>query len=319
MLGNKLNGIKTSPADIGKAYRIDDAKGRYVVFVKNTFPRDVTLDGLKIVLDCANGAAYNVAPWVFQELGADVAKIGITPDGKNINAGCGSLQPEVIKEKVLETGADLGIALDGDADRVIFCDEKGEEVDGDKIMAICAEDMIKKGKLQKNTLVTTVMSNMALEVFIRNLEGEFIRTPVGDRYVVEEMRSGGYNFGGEKSGHLIFLDHATTGDGTLAALQVLSIMKLKGKKLSELAKIVELFPQVLLNVRVREKKPIEEMPRVQDIIALCEKKMMGRGRVMFRYSGTEPLARIMVEGEDEKKVEEIAKYIAFEVEREIGL
>ncbi|MEE8299571.1 MAG: phosphoglucosamine mutase, partial [Thermodesulfobacteriota bacterium] len=211
--------IRSSPDEIGKAFRIDDAPGRYVVFAKNSFPADLTLEGIKLVLDCANGAAYKVAPLIFQELGAQLLTIGVNPNGKNINTDCGSLNPELLREKVLESGADLGIALDGDADRVIFCDEKGNIIDGDKIIAICAQEMIEKGKLKGNAIITTLMSNMALERFIRDQGAEFIRTQVGDRYVVEEMRARNSNLGGEKSGHIIFLDHTTTGDGTLAALQ----------------------------------------------------------------------------------------------------
>jgi phosphoglucosamine mutase len=237
--------MNSPPDEIGKAFRIDDAPGRYVVFAKNSFPNNLTLEGIKIVLDCANGAAYKVAPLIFKELGAEVITIGVNPNGKNINTDCGSLNPALLREKVLETGADLGIALDGDADRVIFCDEKGELVDGDKIIAICAREMIEKGTLKGNAVITTLMSNMALEIYIKDQGIEFIRTQVGDRYVVEEMRARKANLGGEQSGHIIFLDHTTTGDGTLAALQVLGIMKTKEKSLSELATIIDLYPQVL--------------------------------------------------------------------------
>ncbi|MER3445650.1 MAG: phosphoglucosamine mutase [Candidatus Dadabacteria bacterium] len=313
-----INRMGVSPKDIGKASRLDDARGRYVVFLKNAFPKDLTLEGFRVVLDCANGAAYRVSPIVFEELGADLISIGVKPDGKNINTDCGSLNPDLLRQKVKETSADLGIALDGDADRVIFCDENGDIVDGDKIMAICAEEMIKSGRLLKNTVVSTVMSNMSLEAFIRDSGGELIRTAVGDRYVVEEMRVRGCNFGGEKSGHIIFLDYTTTGDGTLAALQVLAIMKRKEKRLSELAKIIDLFPQILLNVRVREKKPFESIKGLSDLIVTSERDLKNRGRINLRYSGTEPLARIMVEGEDESLITEIAQEIASLIERDIG-
>jgi phosphoglucosamine mutase len=311
--------IKSSPDEIGKAFRIDDAPGRYVVFAKNSFPADLTLDGIKLVLDCANGAAYKVAPLIFQELGAQLLTIGVNPNGKNINTDCGSLNPELLREKVLESGADLGIALDGDADRVIFCDEKGNIIDGDKIIAICAREMIEKGKLKGNAIITTLMSNMALERFIRDQGAEFIRTQVGDRYVVEEMRARNSNLGGEKSGHIIFLDHTTTGDGTLAALQILGIMKTKEKSLSELATIIDLYPQVLLNVRVKEKKDLNNIPELSKQIKKNEDRLNGKGRINIRFSGTESISRVMVEGEDESLINEIAQELAQTIEKELGV
>jgi phosphoglucosamine mutase len=318
ILSKRVDNLSVPSGEIGKVSRIDDAAGRYVVFVKNTFPRDLTLEGIKLVLDCANGAAYKVSPIVFQELGAEVITIGVNPNGRNINTECGALNPGLLKKRVLETGADVGIALDGDADRIILCDETGEEVDGDKIMAICADEMIESGRLLKNTLVATVMSNMALEMFIQGKGGRLLRTPVGDRYVVEEMRKRGCNFGGEKSGHIVFIDHTTTGDGTLAALQVLAIMKRKEKRLSELAKIIDLFPQILLNVKVREKKPFKGIPKLADVVSISEKRLKGLGRINLRYSGTEPLARIMVEGENESLIKEIAEEIASVIKKDIG-
>ena len=311
--------IRSSPDEIGKAFRIDDAPGRYVVFAKNSFPADLTLEGIKLVLDCANGAAYKVAPLIFQELGAQMLTIGVNPNGKNINTDCGSLNPELLREKVLESGADLGIALDGDADRVIFCDEKGNIIDGDKIIAICAQEMIEKGKLKGNAIITTLMSNMALERFIRDQGAEFIRTQVGDRYVVEEMRARNSNLGGEKSGHIIFLDHTTTGDGTLAALQVIGIMKAKEKSLSELATIIDLYPQVLLNVRVEEKKDLNKIPELSKQIKKNEDRLNGKGRINIRFSGTEPISRVMVEGEDESLINEIAQELAQTIEKELGV
>ncbi|MCZ6864206.1 MAG: phosphoglucosamine mutase [Candidatus Dadabacteria bacterium] len=311
--------IRSSPDEIGKAFRIDDAPGRYVVFAKNSFPADLTLEGIKLVLDCANGAAYKVAPLIFQELGAQLLTIGVNPNGKNINTDCGSLNPELLREKVLESGADLGIALDGDADRVIFCDEKGNIIDGDKIIAICAQEMIEKGKLKGNAIITTLMSNMALERFIRDQGAEFIRTQVGDRYVVEEMRARNSNLGGEKSGHIIFLDHTTTGDGTLAALQVLGIMKAKEKSLSELATIIDLYPQVLLNVRVEEKKDLNKIPELRKQIKKNEDRLNGKGRINIRFSGTESISRVMVEGEDESLINEIAQELAQTIEKELGV
>ncbi|MFQ5786823.1 MAG: phosphoglucosamine mutase [Thermodesulfobacteriota bacterium] len=313
-----ISDLGVSGEEIGKAFRVDDAPGRYVVFVKNTFIKDMTLDGLKIVLDCANGACYKVSPLVFQELEAQVLTIGVDPNGRNINTNCGSLNPDLLKQKVMETSANLGIALDGDADRVVFCDENGEIVDGDSIIAILANEMITDGTLSNKTVVATIMSNMALEKFINNKGYEFVRTPVGDRYVVEEMRKRGCNFGGEKSGHLIFLDHSTTGDGTLAALQILSIMKRNDKRLSELTKIIDLFPQLLVNVKVREKKPFEKIQGIEKILDSRKKDLNGRVRINIRYSGTEPLARIMVEGEDELLIKEIAEEIAFQIKQDIG-
>ncbi len=311
--------MNSPPEEIGKAFRIDDAPGRYVVFAKNSFPNDLTLEGIKIVLDCANGAAYKVAPLIFKELGAEVITIGVNPNGKNINTDCGSLNPALLKQKVLETGADLGIALDGDADRVIFCDEKGELVDGDKIIAICAREMIEKGTLKGNAVITTLMSNMALEIYIKDQGVEFVRTQVGDRYVVEEMRARKANLGGEQSGHIIFLDHTTTGDGTLAALQVLGIMRTKEKSLSELATIIDLYPQVLLNVRVDKKKEISDIPELEKQIKINESKLNGKGRINIRHSGTEPISRIMVEGEDDTLINEIASELAHTIEKELGV
>ncbi|OGE18401.1 MAG: phosphoglucosamine mutase [Candidatus Dadabacteria bacterium RIFCSPHIGHO2_12_FULL_53_21] len=307
-----------TPDDIGKAHRIEDAPGRYVVFAKNSFPGDMTLEGIKIVLDCANGAAYKVSPIILEELGADVVTIGVNPDGRNINTECGSLNPELLRNKVLETGADLGIALDGDADRVIFCDEKGEIVDGDKIIAICADEMIKSGKLRGNAVVTTLMSNMALENFIRGKGMDFFRTEVGDRYVVEAMRARGCNLGGEQSGHIIFLDHTTTGDGTLAALQVLAIMKREGKKLSELSKIIDLYPQLLLNVKIRKKKELSKIKGLSELLDRNETRLRGKGRINIRYSGTEQISRVMVEGEDVSLINEIANELADAIQKDIG-
>ncbi|MEQ9618646.1 MAG: phosphoglucosamine mutase [Deltaproteobacteria bacterium] len=312
------NHFKASPDDIGKAFRIDDAPGRYVVFAKNSFPDTLSLEGIKIVLDCANGAAYKVSPTIFQELGADVTSIGVHPDGKNINTDCGSLKPELLRKKVIEMGADLGIALDGDADRVIFCDENGDIVDGDKIIAICADEMINNGKLRGKAVITTLMSNMALENFIRGKGIDFIRTEVGDRYVVEAMRQMNCNLGGEQSGHIIFLDHTTTGDGTLAALQVLAIMRKKEKKLSDLAKIIELYPQLLVNVRIRQRKDLKEIRGLPELMTLNEERLNGKGRINIRYSGTEPISRVMVEGENPALIKEIATELADTIERDIG-
>ncbi len=306
----EIDSLRPIAEKVGKAYRIDDAVGRYVVFLKNSFPRELDLMGLKIVLDCANGAAYKAAPAVLSELGAEVVLLGASPNGTNINAGCGSLHPEVISAAVREHQADLGMALDGDADRVIFVDETGREIDGDYIMAICASDLLKKGKLARNTLVATVMSNMGLDIAIRNAGGRIVKTAVGDRYVVEEMRRSGYNVGGEQSGHMVFLDHNTTGDGMISALQLLAIMQSTGKPLSELASIMTALPQVLVNVRVDKKRPVTEVPEVARCIAAAEQKLADTGRVLIRYSGTEPLMRIMLEGQDEGQIAALAQDIA---------
>ncbi len=294
-------------SEVGKAFRIEDSQGRYIVFAKQTFPADLTLDGLKIVLDCANGATYKVAPAVFEELGADVVKMGVEPNGININDRCGALYPEAMKELVLETGADMGIALDGDGDRLIVVDEKGVVVDGDHIMAICAKYMIENRILNYNTVVSTVMSNMGLEVALEAIGGRLVRTQVGDRYVVEAMRQKGYNFGGEQSGHLIFLDHITTGDGILAALQLLAVMQRTRRPLSELAGIMESFPQTLHNIRVSERKSVDQIEGLAEKQAQLEKELKGRGRILIRPSGTEPVIRVMVEGEDLDRIETMAQ------------
>ncbi|HEX9079440.1 MAG TPA: phosphoglucosamine mutase, partial [Desulfuromonadaceae bacterium] len=318
IFSKKIDSLRPIATEVGKAYRIEDAVGRYVVFLKSTFPKDLDLTGMRIVLDCANGAAYKVAPAVFEELGAEVIPLGVKPNGTNINAGCGSLHPEVISEAVREHRADIGIALDGDADRVIVCDEFGNEVDGDHIMAICATDMLRRRTLKKKTLVATVMSNMGLDIALRAAGGRIVKTAVGDRYVVEEMRRGGYNLGGEQSGHMIFLDYSTTGDGILSALQLLAIMRRQDKPLSELAEVMIPLPQVLVNVRVREKRDIMTIPEVAARISDVEAKLSNEGRVLIRYSGTEPLLRVMLEGRDSYEITTWANEIADLVKRHIG-
>ena len=310
IFSNNIDEIRPTAEKIGKAFRIDDALGRYVVFVKNSFPRNLTLDGINVVLDCANGAAYKAAPLVFEELGANVTSMGINPDGQNINHNCGSLFPEFMCEEVRIRGAHAGIALDGDADRVIFADEKGNEVNGDQIMGLIARDMMSRNELKKNTLVATVMSNMGLEVAVRDLGGQLVRTPVGDRNVVERMRRDGYNFGGEQSGHLIFLDQITSGDGILSALQVLRIMKESGKPLSELVSGVKLFPQVLTNVEVKSRRDLQEVPQIKQVMDHCQSRLKDRGRLLVRYSGTQLLCRVMAEGEDETEVKQVVEMVA---------
>ncbi len=317
IFSNEMRDLRPTANNVGKAYRIEDAIGRYIVFLKTTFPKEFTLDGLKIVLDCANGAAYKVGPIVFEELGAEVFPLSVEPNGENINASCGALYPEVMANRVKEVGADIGIALDGDGDRVIFADENGNIIDGDHIMAICAKKMIEEGKLSNNTVVATIMSSMGLEKTLKKFGAKLVRTSVGDRYVVERMVSGGYNLGGEKSGHLIFLDYTTTGDGIITALQVLSIMVKSQKGLSELISIYEDVPQVLINVRVKEKVDMDRLPSVKKAIEEAEDTLSGFGRVIVRYSGTEPLARVMVEGDDKNLIESLAKNIAKNIEKEL--
>ncbi len=306
IFSQKMAALRPVADEVGRARRIDDAKGRYIVFLKNTFPQKFTLDDFHIVLDCAHGATYGVAPHVFEELGAKVTTFGVNPDGTNINKDCGALHPEHMAEVVRQTGADIGLALDGDGDRLIVADEKGRIIDGDHVMAICAAELLKQRKLKKKTLVATVMSNMGLEVAMQQMGGRMVRTKVGDRYVVEEMRKNGYSFGGEQSGHLVFLDHITTGDGTLAALQLLAIMKKQRKPLSELASVMENFPQVLKNVSTSSQIDVNHIPDFAATVRGMEQKLGDTGRILVRPSGTESLIRVMVEGQDESMIEAMA-------------
>ncbi|HWO23085.1 MAG TPA: phosphoglucosamine mutase [Kofleriaceae bacterium] len=310
MGSSELDGMRAASGDVGYSRKIEDARGRYVVFCKATFPSELTLDGLRIVVDGAHGAAYRVGPAVFEELGAKVIAIHTKPDGKNINARAGALHPQTMCDTVRNHDAHIGIALDGDADRLVLCDEHGTVVDGDAVMALCATRMIKEERLIKQTLVTTVMSNLGLERAVREAGGRVVRTQVGDRYVVEEMRKNGYNLGGEQSGHLVFLDHATTGDGIVAALRVLAIMVREQRPLSELAQVMTRTPQVLINTAVERKVPLEELPDVQRAIADVERQLGEDGRVLVRYSGTESKARVMIEGLDEARIKGWAEEIA---------
>lgn len=312
-ISNKnINGDK-----IGKAFRIDDASKRYIEFAKST-TKD-SLKGFKIVLDCANGAAYHIAPDIFKKLGAEVIVLNNKPDGLNINLNCGALHPEVIKEKILEEKADIGIALDGDADRIIAVDEKGNIVDGDHIMAIFAIEMKNNNKLRENTVVATTMSNIGFEIAMKNNGIDLIRTDVGDRYVIEEMKTNNYNLGGEQSGHIIFFDYIPTGDGIITALQIMNIMKNTKKKLSELKECMTTFPQLIKNIEVKEKKPFEEMNSVIDSIKQAENHLKDNGRVIVRYSGTENKARVMIEGKDKTLIEKIADNIINEIKKEVGV
>jgi phosphoglucosamine mutase len=283
-------------ARVGRAERIDDAAGRYIVHAKATFPKDLSLEGLRIVVDAAHGAAYRVAPAVFEELGAKVIGLGNHPNGENINKNCGALYPQHVARQVRQRGASLGIALDGDADRAIFVDETGEVVDGDAILALCALQMLKTRTLAKRTVVATVMSNLGLERTLQAAGAKLERTAVGDRYVVERMRAGGYCFGGEQSGHLIFLEHATTGDGVVAALQVLAILVREGRPLSELARVMQPVPQLQQSVMFANRRPIAQLPLLSARLARVEKRLGKRGRVLVRWSGTEPKLRFMLEG-----------------------
>ncbi len=318
ILDGTIDRLRPVANEVGKAHRIDDAVGRYIVFLKNIFPGKLSLDGLRMVVDCANGATYKVAPSVFEELGAHVIQHGVDPDGENINRGCGSTYPDTLKELVLQHNAHIGIAFDGDGDRVVFVDEKGDIVDGDATMVILADYLKEKESLKKSTLVATIASNMGVEEYLRSKGVKVVRTNVGDRYVLETMLKEDMNFGGEKSGHIVFLDHNTTGDGMVTALKMLNIMIEKGKNLHDLKKGFEEFPQIERNVKVKEKKPIEEIPALASTIAGIEGKLAGKGRVVVRYSGTEMLLRIMVEGMEKNMVTAYAEEIAREAKKHLS-
>ena len=319
VFSGEIETIRPVASEIGKAVRIDDALGRYIEFAKASFPKGQTLEGIRIVLDCAHGAAYKSTPCVLRELGAEVMVFGNQPDGTNINKECGSMHPEHLCTKVRELRADIGIAHDGDADRVILCDETGGMIDGDDVMVITALDMLAHGTLAEKTLVATVMSNAGIEPVIGKAGGRVIRTSVGDKNVIDEMLRGGYNFGGEQSGHLIFRDFGTTGDGLVAALQILQIMKATGRSLSKLAKCWTRFPQLVSNVRVREKKPFEQIDGVLDLVAKAELEVgpLG-GRLLLRYSGTEPKARLLIEGPDAAVLQKWSKTICDAIKRQVG-
>jgi phosphoglucosamine mutase len=318
MADPKLERRAKTYAKVGRAERIDGAAGRYVVYVKSTFPRSLHLKGVRVVVDAAHGAAYHVAPEVFEELGATVFPVGCKPNGKNINHRCGALHPELVAHEVSRHHAHIGIALDGDADRLVVVDERGEVIDGDAVMALCATRLLAKGKLARRTLITTVMSNMGLEHAVQAAGGKLARTQVGDRYVVEAMQRGRYNFGGEQSGHLIFSDHATTGDGLVAALQVLAIAVGEQQPLSELKRVLTRVPQVLVNVTLTERRPLERMPNLSKAIARVERKLGKKGRVLVRWSGTEPKLRVMVEGPERRLIERLAHELCDEARRDVG-
>ncbi|MFH1597340.1 MAG: phosphoglucosamine mutase [Pseudomonadota bacterium] len=309
---------RPTATEIGQAFRIDDARGRYISFLKGTFPKELELDGLKIVVDCAHGATYRVAPEVFSELGAEIIAIGVRPNGKNINHKCGTAHPETMATLVKREKADLGIAFDGDGDRVIMVDHQGKIVDGDHILGICALDLQRRERLHRKTVVATVMSNLGLEVALKEHGIRLLRAPVGDRYVLEAMLKGGYNLGGEQSGHLVFLNHTTTGDGILTALRLLAVMVREDKPLAELAGFMETYPQVLLNIRVKEKKDLKSLPAARQAMAEAERRLGPRGRLLVRYSGTEPKLRIMAEGEDQGLIDQVAQELAQALEIQLN-
>jgi len=314
----RIDGIRPTADEVGRARRIDDAAGRYVEHVKRSFPRGRTLEGVKVVIDCAHGAAYKVGPWVLEELGARVTVLGASPDGKNINEGVGALHTETAAQAVRDVGADVGICLDGDGDRCLLVDEKGNVVDGDHVLAICGRAWKQQGKLANGTVVATVMSNLGLERSLTEVGVTVERTPVGDRFVVEAMRRGGHNLGGEQSGHTVFLDYATTGDGLVTALQVLCILAAGDQPLSELAACMTSMPQVLENVEIRQRTPLDELPGVQRAIKDAETALGGAGRVLVRFSGTQPLARVMIEGEREEQIRDLAGAVVSALQDAIG-
>jgi phosphoglucosamine mutase len=315
-----IENIRPAADHIGKAERIDDALGRYIEYAKASFPRGLTLEGMRIVVDCANGAAYKATPCVLRELGAEVIVIGNTPNGMNINENCGSMHPENFCKKVLESGAQLGIGHDGDADRVLLCDETGNLIDGDDVLVIAALDMLAQGTLGEKTVVATVMSNAGVDSVLKQAGGRVVRTAVGDKNVIDEMLKNGYNLGGEQSGHLIFRDYSTTGDGLVAALQVLRIMKTKQCLLSHLSRGWTRYPQVVTNIRVREKKPFEELEDVLSLVKQAETELQrDGGRVLLRYSGTEPKARLLMEGKDNDVLHRWSTKIADAIKKHVGI
>ena len=318
VLGNGTDGLRPTAQEIGKAFHVDDAIGRYNVFLKNTFPRQSTLDGLTVVIDCANGAGYRVGPEVFAELGATVIAIADEPDGTNINRDCGALHPQALAARVRESGAHIGVALDGDADRVILVDERGEVVDGDEVLAMLGIELQRQGRLPTAGVVATVMSNLGLDLALRAHGISLTRVQVGDRFVVEEMVRGGHQLGGEQSGHIVFLEHGTTGDGLVTALGVLAVMVETGKPLSVLRRVMQRLPQRLVNVRVRERRELSTLPAVQRVIDRVSEDLGSRGRVLVRYSGTEPLVRIMVEAEQVAQVERYCEEIAEALRESVG-
>jgi phosphoglucosamine mutase len=318
VFSGEIESVRPTAGKIGRATRIDDALGRYVEIAKQSFPRGLTLENMRIAVDAGNGAAYKSTPCILRELGADAIVAHNTPNGRNINRDCGSTYPEEIQRIVKETKAQVGISHDGDADRVLLCDENGEVVDGDEIMAIAALDFLRRDRLSGNTLVATVMSNFGLDETLKDAKGQVLRTKVGDRYVIEAMMKQDLNVGGEQSGHMIFRDFSTTGDGVVSALQILRIMVETGKPLSELKKCLKKYPQAQRNLRVKEKRPLEQLPAVLQLVAETERELAGAGRVLLRYSGTEPKIRLLIEGRDGERINSQADRIASVIEEAIG-
>lgn len=318
VLGDELDATRPTGGEIGRAKRIDDARGRYVVFCKSSFPEDLTLNGVKLVLDCAHGATYKVAPEVFWELGADLETIGAKPNGLNINDGAGALYPERLAEKVAEKGAVAGLAFDGDGDRLIVVDEKGTVLTGDHILAICAKAMKAKGSLKNDLVVSTVMSNIGLSIALKEMGISLVRTQVGDRFVLAEMLKLDAKLGGEASGHIIFRNHHTTGDGIIAALQVMAVSLRQGKPLSELTQVMRMYPQKLVNIEVSRRPKIESEPAIVNAIKDAEAELGDEGRVLVRYSGTQPLCRVMAEGPTEALTNQIVDRISDVVRATIG-
>lgn len=315
---NKMNGVKRPTGqEVGKAYRIEDAQGRYIEFVKRTFPKTLTLDGLKIVLDCAHGSAYKIGPNALWELGAEVVPVGVSPNGMNINDRCGAVSPEDLRKVVVDNKAHVGIALDGDADRLVMCDEKGDLIDGDQVIAICALELKAAGLLKSHKVVGTILTNMGVENYLKERGIGMVRTPVGDRYIIEEMRKSKLSLGGEPSGHVIFSTHTTTGDGLVAALQVLANMIKSGLRLSELAHNIPLYPQVQQNLRVKERRRLEDIPAIQEAIMALNGRLNLQGRTVIRYSGTEPLLRLMIEGKDETVIRKELKSLVKVLEQNL--
>jgi phosphoglucosamine mutase len=319
VFSGRIENIRPTADEIGKAVRIDDALGRYIEYAKASFPRGMTLEGMRIVLDCAHGAGYKSSPCVLRELGAEVIVYGDQPDGMNINKDCGSMHPEQVCQQVRSHKACLGIAHDGDADRVLLCDETGTLIDGDDIMAIAGCEMLAENRLAEKTVVSTVMSNAGLEAAINSAGGKVVRTAVGDKNVIDEMLRHGFNLGGEQSGHMIFRDYSSTGDGLVSALQILRIMKAKDTPLSKLARCWTRFPQLVTNVRVREKKPFDELDGLRKLVNEAEQELKGQGgRLLLRYSGTEPKARLLLEGRDAASLQKWSEKICGAIQKQIG-
>lgn len=318
VVSGEIDAIRPTASQIGKAFRVDDAGGRYIEYVKRSIPKGITFDGLKVVIDTAHGAAYKTSPYVLQELGASVVVVAHEPDGVNINHDVGALYPEHMCEAVKAHGADIGMAHDGDADRVIFASEKGERIDGDQILGMLALDLLQRGKLDRDTVVLTVMSNLGLIQAMERAGITVVQTPVGDRYVLEAIVKGGYVFGGESSGHVILFEHNTTGDGLITALQVLTLLKMSGTSISQLADVVSLYPQVLINIPVMAKPPIDEIPGLTHMIKHAKGQLSSTGRVLIRYSGTEAILRVMVEGKEGHVVDRTANELAAIVRQHVG-